>query len=89
MRHVPYVNFAAKFAAERERLMPAIAGVFERGDFVGGAAIEELESRLASAGAIVVAGARPIFADVRPDLNIDPAAVAAAITSRTRAMAAS
>lgn len=41
---------------------------------------------LASAAAIALCGARPVFADVRDDLNIDPAAVAAAITPRTRAL---
>jgi dTDP-4-amino-4,6-dideoxygalactose transaminase len=39
------------------------------------------------ANAVVRAGARPVFADIDPEtLNIDPAAVAAAITSRTRAI---
>jgi dTDP-4-amino-4,6-dideoxygalactose transaminase len=41
----------------------------------------------ATANVIVHAGARPVFADVRAsDLNIDPAAVAAAITPRTKAI---
>jgi dTDP-4-amino-4,6-dideoxygalactose transaminase len=43
-------------------------------------------SFLASAAAIALCGARPVFADVREDLNIDPEAVAAAVTSRTRAV---
>lgn len=43
-------------------------------------------SFVASAGAIRQAGARPVFADVRDDLNIDPDAVAAKITSRTKAI---
>lgn len=43
-------------------------------------------SFLASAASIALAGGRPVFADVRDDLNIDPDAVAAAITSRTRAI---
>ena len=43
----------------------------------------------ASANAILYCGARPVFADVRPDtLNIDPAAVAALITERTKAVIA-
>lgn len=40
-----------------------------------------------SALAIMMAGARPVFADIDPDrLTIDPDAVAAAITPRTRAI---
>jgi perosamine synthetase len=43
----------------------------------------------ASANAVLYQGARPVFADVRPDtLNVDPADVAAKLTSRTRAIVA-
>jgi dTDP-4-amino-4,6-dideoxygalactose transaminase len=42
---------------------------------------------IATASAIVHAGARPVFADIDPrSFNLDPAAVAAAITPRTRAL---
>ena len=41
----------------------------------------------ASAAAVVFAGARPVFVDVRPsDLNLDPEKIEAAITPRTRAI---
>src|SRR5262245_21345633 len=41
----------------------------------------------ATAGAICRAGARPVFADVRPDtLALDPAAAARAVTPRTKAI---
>jgi dTDP-4-amino-4,6-dideoxygalactose transaminase len=41
----------------------------------------------ATANAILHAGARPVFVDVNPaTMNLDPAAVAAAITPRTRAI---
>src|SRR5881227_4417904 len=41
----------------------------------------------ATAGAIHNAGGTPVFVDVEPDtFNIDPAAVAAALTPRTRAI---
>ena len=43
-------------------------------------------SFLASASSIFLAGATPVFADVRDDFNIDPAQVRKAITSRTRAI---
>jgi dTDP-4-amino-4,6-dideoxygalactose transaminase len=40
-----------------------------------------------TAFAIMATGARPVFADVQPDrLTIDPAAVSAAVTGRTRAI---
>jgi len=43
-------------------------------------------SFVASTATIVHVGARPVFADVLPDQNIDPAAVERAITPRTRAI---
>ena len=43
-------------------------------------------SFIASAWVIVAAGAKPVLADARDDYNIDPVAVAAAITPRTRAI---
>ncbi len=53
---------------------------------VGDEVITASNSFLASASAIVMAGATPVFADVQDDLNLDPAAVEAAITERTRAI---
>jgi len=44
-------------------------------------------SFVASANAILYEGARPVFADIdRRTLNVDPAAVAASVTERTRAL---
>src|ERR1043166_92012 len=45
-------------------------------------------SYLASASCVVLAGATPKFADVLEDLNFDPAAVARAITPKTKAIIA-
>jgi dTDP-4-amino-4,6-dideoxygalactose transaminase len=41
---------------------------------------------IATVGAIVGAGARPVFVDVTDDYNMDPALVEAAITERTKAL---
>lgn len=42
---------------------------------------------IASANAILMTGARPVFADIEPDtFNLDPEAVAAVITPRTKAI---
>lgn len=43
-------------------------------------------SFIASASSIALAGARPVFVDIRPDGNIDPARIEDAITPRTRAL---
>src|SRR5262245_40271611 len=43
-------------------------------------------SFVASAAAIALVGARPIFVDVREDYNLDPELLAKAKTSRTRAI---
>ncbi len=48
MRKVPYVNFPAQFDEEREELMPLIEGVFRRGEFILGPAVEALEADLAA-----------------------------------------
>ena len=40
----------------------------------------------ATIGAIVAAGAKPVFADIRDDYNIDPARVEASVTDRTKAI---
>jgi dTDP-4-amino-4,6-dideoxygalactose transaminase len=53
-----------------------------RGDEV----ITQSNSFVASAAAIVQAGATPVFVDVKPDQCLDPARIEAAITPRTRAI---
>jgi perosamine synthetase len=55
----------------------------------GDEAITTPYSFAASANCVIYEGATPVFADVDPDtLNLDPAAVEAAITERTRAVVA-
>ncbi len=127
-RRVPFVDFAAQYAEERPAIEACLEEVFGRGDFIGGAAVGQLEEALAEAcgrrtavalnsgtdalmlgmaalgigagdevitppnsfvastAAIVHIGATPVFADVLDDQNIDPAAVEAAITPRTKAI---
>lgn len=43
-------------------------------------------SWVATANAIALTGATPVFADIRDDLNIDPASVARLVTPQTRAI---
>jgi len=43
-------------------------------------------SFIASASSIALTGARPVFADIRPDGNMDPERLEAAITPRTKAV---
>ncbi len=45
-------------------------------------------SFLASASSIAICGAKPVFADVRDDFNLDPALVEKAITNKTKAIIA-
>ncbi len=45
-------------------------------------------SYLASASSIAIAGATPVFADVRDDFNLDPESVIKAITPKTKAIIA-
>ena len=43
-------------------------------------------SWVATLNAVAISGATPVFADIREDLNIDPDAVEAAITDKTKAI---
>jgi dTDP-4-amino-4,6-dideoxygalactose transaminase len=43
-------------------------------------------SWIATANAIALTGATPVFADIRDDLNVDPASIARLITPRTKAI---
>ena len=63
------------------------AAVFAAGLGPGDEAITSPLTFAATANAVLYQGARPVFADVEPDtLTIDPAAVAACVTPRTRAV---
>lgn len=52
----------------------------------GDEVITSAETFIATAGAIVAVGARPVFVDVRDDFLLDPEQVARAITVRTKAI---
>ncbi|MBI3636041.1 MAG: DegT/DnrJ/EryC1/StrS family aminotransferase [Candidatus Rokubacteria bacterium] len=52
----------------------------------GDEVISAPNSFIATTGAIVASGARPVYVDSADDFNIDPAGIEAAITPRTRAI---
>ena len=65
------------------------AALLALGIGAGDEVIVPAHSYIASANCILHAGATPVFADISPaSLNLDPAAVAAAITPRTKAIMA-
>ena len=63
-----------------------ILGMRALGIGAGDEVITPPNSFVASTAAIVHLGAKPVFADVLPDQNIDPERIAAAITPRTKAI---
>jgi dTDP-4-amino-4,6-dideoxygalactose transaminase len=63
-------------------------GMMALGISHGDEVITPPNSFVASTSAIVHLGAIPVFADVLPDQNIDPAAIEAAISPRTKAIVA-
>lgn len=127
-RPIKIWDLESQFEEERDELIPAVTAVLQRGDFIAGDAIAELEANLAqrmgvghavalssgtdalylalrvldigpgdevitppnsfvaSTATIIQAGAKPVFADVGEDQNIDPAKVEAALTPRTKAI---
>jgi dTDP-4-amino-4,6-dideoxygalactose transaminase len=84
-RLAPYcgTRYAVTLDSGTDALMLALKA---HGIGPGDEVITPPNSFLASTAAIVHVGATPVFADVLPDQNIDPAAAAAAITPRTRAI---
>lgn len=126
---VPFVDLHAQHEQVGAEIDRAVRQVFERGDFILGAAVERFETSfaayigtrhaigvgtgldaielalrafgvgpgdevitaantfIATVLAIAAVGARPVFVDVDRELyTIDPAAIGAAVTSRTRAI---
>src|SRR5262245_61793765 len=63
-----------------------ILGMRALGIGPGDEVITPPNSFVASTSSIVWTGAKPVFADVMPDQNIDPAAIEAAITTHTKAI---
>ena len=77
------VKFAAGVASGTCSLHLVLRGIgLGQGDEV----ITAPNSFIASASTIALVGARPVFVDIRPDLNIDPALIEAAVTRRTKAI---
>ncbi|MBY0527537.1 MAG: DegT/DnrJ/EryC1/StrS family aminotransferase [Gemmataceae bacterium] len=75
------VGFAVGVGSGTCALHLALRGLGVR---AGDEVITAPNSFAASAAAIALVGARPVFADIGPDLNIDPEALEMAITPRTR-----
>ena len=63
-----------------------ILGLRALGIGPGDEVITAVNSFVASASCVALVGAKPVLADVGPDYNLNPAAAAAAITPRTRAI---
>ena len=76
-------NFALGVASGTDALLLTMKALgIGKGDEV----ITTPNSFLASASSIALAGATPVFADVRDDYNIDPEKIQQAITSKTKAI---
>src|SRR5262245_20897309 len=127
--HVPFVDLKAQHRALAPEIETAVRGVFERGDFILGPAVEQFEAEyaaligtrhaisvgtglaaielalraygvgpgdevitaantfIATVLAIAAVGAKPVLVDMdRDTYTIDPAAIAAAVGPRTRAI---
>ena len=77
------VKFAAGVASGTCSLHLVLGGIgLSEGDEV----ITVPNSFVATAATIALVGARPVFVDIQPDLNIDPDLIEAAITPRTKAI---
>jgi dTDP-4-amino-4,6-dideoxygalactose transaminase len=77
VRHVAAVNSGTD---------ALILGMRALGLGAGDEVITPPNAFVASTAAILAVGAKPVFADVRDDQNINPDAVASAVTPRTRAI---
>jgi len=76
-------RYAASVANGTDALTLTLKGL---GIGAGDEVITVPNSFLASTSCIVLAGARPIFVDIRDDFNIDPSLIEKAITPRTKAL---
>jgi perosamine synthetase len=64
----------------------ALEAILRALDVAGGEVVVPTNTFAATAFAVLHAGATPVFADIRPDLTVDPDDVMQRVTSRTRAV---
>jgi len=77
------VNYAVAVNSGTDALYLALRSI---GIGAGDEVITSCLSWIATANAIALTGARPVFADIKEDLNIDAAKVEALITTKTKAI---
>jgi perosamine synthetase len=76
----------AQFAAATSSGTAALEAILRSLDVAGGEVVIPTNTFAATAFAVLGAGARPVFADIRPDLTLDPDDAAKRMTAQTRAI---
>jgi perosamine synthetase len=75
-----------RFAAATNSGTSALEAILRAIGVAGGEVVLPTNTFAATAFAVLGAGARPVFADIRPDMTLDPADAASRLTPETRAV---